>query len=464
MTATRTAFAPDTPTITFTYGTEYDVLPDDGQPLRYFRTAYARLEQHTDYTGDYRPSRITVNRVERNGDAPCNVCVNFEDDRGVSIRTWVHHSFLVPVGAAVGEVTIDQKVAALSAFMQNEIGNDDWPDAGNPSEWDEGDWLRWCEQGNRAIIERRAEIESGSVTAGFVWCAANADDFSFDYTTEEYLHNWFVRHRGDIDAIFARLQPVAASARAWDQGRVLGTKQTVYTPDGEVGLVLDSDNRIHTNGFAGQINVYKRNGGRWTNSFVPEAQVDFAVAGDPIINHEITGLFVRNDGDEMIVVTVNGVEASWRRQDCRYTGQPGVAAPEITDLIKVVDGVEYIRKDVIDADVERHSETFHKGSVENNLCGVYDRVAAQADARTTYVKYGERYKPFTVTIRETLTVERVMVIDAATDSETAICRAREQAANYPLRNIPTRVGNETVTIVGAAPTTDHTPVAVRRNR
>ena len=566
MTATRTAFAPDTPTITFTYGTEYDVLPDDGQPLRYFRTAYARLEQHSDYRGDYRPTRITVNRVERNGDAPCNVCVNFEDDRGVSIRTWVHHSFLVPVGAAVGEVTIDQKVAALSAFMQNEIGNDDWPDAGNPSEWDEGDWLRWCEQGNRAIIERRAEIESGSVTAGFVWCAANADGFSFDYTTEEYLHEWFVRHRGDIDAIFARLQPVAgqnlavdpnltrsliegdmvayqgllyrvsrsqrndettvivwreengrtqrgidvpradvywmepgvarlrrtevrdatytehcvagveylfdrvyssqdraiyvrevgatrdrgymaqssfvpilpASPRAWDQGRMPRTKQTVFTPNGEVGLVLAEDNVVHTDHRVGQIKVYKRNTGAWRDSLVPMTEVNFAVAGDPIVNNGVTGLFVRNVNDDTLDVTVNGVNANWRRQDCTYTGQPSAPKPTIENLVVVVDGVEYVRKDVIDKDIATQTAVLHKGSVEHSLCGVYDSVTAESDRRTEYIKMGQRYRNYDVQVEQTVVIRRTIRVTQVVDEATARTNARALASDYVPRNIPGR--------------------------
>ena len=135
MTATQTEFTPAIPTISFTTGTAYDVLPDDGQPLRYFRTAYSRLEQHSNYTGDYRPNYVVVSRVERNGVATCNVNVTFRDPRGVVVDTWVHHSFLVPVGAAVGEVTIEQKVAALSEHMHQSIGTEDWPDAGDPGDW-----------------------------------------------------------------------------------------------------------------------------------------------------------------------------------------------------------------------------------------------------------------------------------------------------------------------------------------
>lgn len=570
MTATQTEFTPAIPTISFTTGTAYDVLPDDGQPLRYFRTAYSRLEQHSNYTGDYRPNYVVVSRVERNGVATCNVNVTFRDPRGVVVDTWVHHSFLVPVGAAVGEVTIEQKVAALSEHMHQSIGTEDWPDAGDPGDWGDEDRAIWYEVGNRAVLERRTDIENGSVTAGHVWCeAAGRRDFSYDHTTEEFLHNWFRDERVRIDGILAALVPVAgqnlatppvdpnltrsliegdmvayegllyrvyrtqregddivtiwrdengraqrnrdvpradvywmepgvahvrradsndniypevcvrgneylfsrvyspqdraiyvhavgstralgymtqssfvpvlpASPRAWDQGRRLRTKQTVFTPNGEVGLVLAEDNVVHTDHRAGTIKVYKRTGSRWTDSLVPQTEVNFAMVGDPIVNDGVTGLFVRNDSDEMFDVTVEGVTANWRRQDCTYTGQPGAPKPTIENLVVVVDGVEYVRKDVIDKDIATQTAVLHKGSVEHSLCGVYDRVTAESDRRTEYIKMGPRYRDYDVQVEQTVVIRRTIRVTQAVDEATARTNARTLASDYTPRNIPGR--------------------------
>ena len=432
----------DHPTQHIETGRAYDVLPDGGHPLRYWRVGYTRLEQHSNYTGTHRPTRVTVDRVERNNQRDSNVAVNFTDDRGIHVQTWVHHSFLVPEGTAPAviqiDVTMDQKVDAVSQYMVESIGTEDWPDAGEPSDWGDDTRDRWFAAGNRAVLEQRATIEAGNANAGRVWCrAANVvQGFGYDTSTEEFLHQWFVDNRGTIDNLLAALTPAATpTGRPWDTGRVERTKQTVYTPDGQVGLVLAEDNVVNTNDRAGTIKVYKRNTGNWRDSYVPQSEVNFAVPGDAITNHGQTGLFVRNHNDEMLTVTVNGVQAEWRRQDCVYTGIPAVPVPPeppITDLFVTVGGIEYVRKDVVDKDLESMTGTMHRGATNHSLCGVYDEVQREADARTEYLKFGARFATYSVQVLEMVPVLRTIRVERVVDETTAQAQALQVARDYPL--------------------------------
>ncbi|MGV0949400.1 MAG: hypothetical protein ACOYB3_01920 [Azonexus sp.] len=565
------------PTQRLTAGVEMDVLPDNGYPLRYWRTAYSSLHQHGNYSGDFRPTTVTIVRVERNGDRTSNACVSFTDAGGTQRETWVHHSFLVPRGTAQGVVTVEQKVEWLNEFMGHDIGDEDWPSSGTPSEWGEDDWRAWATAGNTAVLARRTDIESGSISAGRVWCeaATGVSSFHFENDTIDYLHNWFVEHRARIDEGLAALVPAGQilsgdphAARVleagdlvayegtlyrvertqhgigdyvtlwtyegstrlpsidvsrsvvrymepgvarlrrktnrstygelcvagteyvfdrtysvWDKaiyirnvgadralgymcqsdfepvlaalpvrdvaGRVLRTKQTVYTADGQVGLVLAEDNHddsTHADRI-GRLKVYKRNTGAWRDSYLPRDEVNFAQVGDPIINDGVTGLFVRNHDDEMLVVTVNDVEAQWRRQDCRYTGQHGAPKPGIENLVVTIEGVEYVQKAVVDKDIETMVRVLHKGSVEHSLCGVYDRVTAEADRRTDYIKMGPRYRTWDVEVEQTVVIRRLIRVENVVDEETARSQARQIAGNYrPETVTSSRRGERTVAI------------------
>jgi hypothetical protein len=562
--------------------TEYDVIPAEG-PLQYWRVAYDRLERHSNYMGDFRPSRVTVRRVERNGTTSSNVEVTFRDDRGRAQSTWVHHSFLVPVGSlpVAGEVTIDQKVEWVTQFMWQSINDDEWGSSGTPSEWDEDEATAWATAGNRAVLLRRAEIESGSISAGRVWCEAT-DGFHYEQDTMDFLHQWFVDNRAAIDrglaslspeptvaeperpfeygdlavmdgrfvrvirvdaeartarifwyasengrsaqytedenvpwsrltwaepgvqrvrrkaaimsgysggglaagqevvldrvysptdrAIYVRLpeggttymcqndfEPVMPEVRRWDTGRVLRTKQAVYMEGNVLGLCLAEDNHDEARNHPDEIKVYTRENSRWVDRFYPKEQVHFAVEGDNLVHTDgTTATFVENVSDPDIRVRLaNGAETRWPRENVRYTGNPATPAPAKPNPVIVIDGIEYVRKDVIDADVETMKSTLHKGSVEHSLCGVYDRVTAQSDARTDYLKLGQRYRSYDVVVEQNVVIRRTIRVEQVTDEDTARTNAVRIATDYPPRVVEAPRRGEAAPQIRSYAITDH---------
>jgi hypothetical protein len=559
------------------------VVPAEG-PLRYWRTGYSRLEQHGNYSGSERPTRVNVRRAERNGDPTSNIEVTFRDSRGIEQRTWVHHSFLVPVGTlpVIGEVTVAQKVTWLNEFMVQQINDEEWGSSGSPSEWDEDDWDRWATAGNTAVLNSRALIESGSLNAGRVWCeAANAlSSFHYEQDTQDFLHQWFVDSRAAIDrglaslvpeaqpaatdanlshvliygdlvayegrlfrvstnqnadgvftgwasdtygshdtrtlnradvvwmepgvarlrrrtdyrstynevctpgteyvfnrvysdqdrAIYVSLdgrevgfmcqsdfEPVLPVSRRWDTGRVLRTKQAVYMEGNVIGLCLAEDNHDEARNHPNEIKVYTRERARWVDRYYPKEQVHFAVEGDNLVHTDgTTATFVSNYNDPDIDVRlVNGTEMRWPRENVRYTGNPATPAPPKPNPVVVIDGIEYVRKDVVDADVETMKATLHKGSVEHSLCGVYDRVTAQSDAKTDYVKLGMRYRDYDVVVEQNVVIRRVIRVPQATDEGTARDNARRIANDYPPRSVEVSRRGEAAPTVRSYTLTDH---------
>lgn len=113
-----------------------------------------------------------------------------------------------------------------------------------------------------------------------------------------------------------------------------------------------------------------------------------------------------------------------------------LAVEQAEGAVITVGGVEYVRKDVVDSDVETLSSTLIRASRRENLCGVYDATVSLANRRTAYVKIGERRKDRLVTVRETYSVTRIVRVDGM--------ETDEQARDEALRNL-TRVvlGTET---------------------
>jgi len=93
---------------------------------------------------------------------------------------------------------------------------------------------------------------------------------------------------------------------------------------------------------------------------------------------------------------------------------------------------------VIDKDIATQTAVLHKGSVEHSLCGVYDRVTAESDRRTEYIKMGKRYRDYDVQVEQTVVIRRTIRVTQAVDEATARTNARLLASDYVPRNIPGR--------------------------
>lgn len=99
-------------------------------------------------------------------------------------------------------------------------------------------------------------------------------------------------------------------------------------------------------------------------------------------------------------------------------------APEPSEHVITVDGVEYVRKSVVDEDTATIARILHAGAESNGLCAVYDRVVGEANAATTLLNLGGRARTRFVTVTETYTVRRVIEVPGSTSDD----HAREQAA------------------------------------
>jgi len=104
---------------------------------------------------------------------------------------------------------------------------------------------------------------------------------------------------------------------------------------------------------------------------------------------------------------------------------------EQANAVFVHDGVEYVRKDVIDSDMRVLKEKFSEAAQRENLCGVYDRVQGEVDSVTSYVKVGTRPRRWHVTVQETYTVNRVRNVTAS-GREDAERQVLEALGSVPL--------------------------------
>jgi len=322
------------------------------------------------------------------------------------------------------ETTETGPVLALMTYMDEHLYDVDWPSAGTPNDWSDNWWNTWLAAGCRAVLDRRSDIESGSVSAGEVWCGAanRAEPFSYTRRDEEFLHHWFVEHRTSIDRAIERsatAAPASATRPAYAEGR---SRQHVLLPNGLVGLVL-THSSLNS---AGEVPVYVRDAtSSWSSDLFPVESLVFAVPGDIIVGQNgsrapyagVTG------GDNNLQVTVEGMTVAWDMAGLKHEHVFAPPPPGREDLVITHNGVEYVRKDVIDDDLRKQTEILHRGSVEHSLCGVYDQVTRRADRATEYLKFGPRYRDYTVTVDQNVRVRRTFTVTGATDEETARQRA-----------------------------------------
>ena len=78
--------------------------------------------------------------------------------------------------------------------------------------------------------------------------------------------------------------------------------------------------------------------------------------------------------------------------------------------VVVVDGVEYVRRDTVDADMAALTRVLHAAADTNGLCGVYDASVAQVDQQTTYLKMGESRRSWKALVTETYTIVREVTL------------------------------------------------------
>lgn len=107
-------------------------------------------------------------------------------------------------------------------------------------------------------------------------------------------------------------------------------------------------------------------------------------------------------------------------------------APESGDNVITVDGVEYVRKSVVDEDTATIARILHTGAEANGLCAVYDRVVGEANAATTLLNLGGRTRTRYVTVTETYTVRRVIEVPNTQSDD----QARDMARRSPAINRP----------------------------
>lgn len=120
-----------------------------------------------------------------------------------------------------------------------------------------------------------------------------------------------------------------------------------------------------------------------------------------------------------------------RTTTVKWSG-PAVQAADVPDLVIDVDGVQYVRKDVLDDDVATLSRTLIRASRRENLCGVYDATINVANRRTTYLKIDPRRKDRLVTVRETYEVTRVIRVDGLETDDEAREAARSNMTRLPV--------------------------------
>jgi hypothetical protein len=221
--------------------------------------------------------------------------------------------------------------------------------------------------------------------------------------------------------------------------------------DGKMGMVLPDD----TPTTDGRIRVYIRNNGTWTNSRYPMGDLRWAVPGDVMLHDDgRRATYEANVNDPTFQARLeDGRQVTWERQYVTFAAD-ATPKPPIENLTVTIGGVEYVRKDVVDKDIETLTTITHRKSVEHALCGVYDETQRQVDAATTYMKMGARYKDYDVSVEQTIVVRRTFRVERALNEEAAIETARRFARDYTLNTVSPRRSEETVSVVRSDYPTD----------
>jgi hypothetical protein len=144
--------------------------------------------------------------------------------------------------------------------------------------------------------------------------------------------------------------------------------------------------------------------------------------GDAIYVRGNNGGTVRHGYASVSAFSVNVVEAL-RSVDVSAPG----AVESAHGPVVVVDGVEYVRRETVDADMAALTRVLHAAADSNGLCGVYDRSVEQVDQQTTYLKMGESRRSWKALVTETYTVVREVDLAGTYRSEETARASAEVA-------------------------------------
>lgn len=225
----------------------------------------------------------------------------------------------------------------------------------------------------------------------------------------------------------------------------------VALPDGSVGLVPRWTIDNHRVGDP-TYRVWRSDRSSDT-SMVEGADFYWLHRGDPITASGQETIYIGPGANEFNVQTEIGAcrsneirQTLWETHSPAEAGTPATIAETVT-----VEGVEYVRKDMIDKDMTTLKTIMHAEADRRRWCGEYDDIAARTDAEMTYLKLGLRRPAWTVSFDQTITVRRTMTLPAGEYSDEARVREYAQSVgmSYYLRsnNVSGRYGSEEVTIV-----------------
>jgi hypothetical protein len=113
---------------------------------------------------------------------------------------------------------------------------------------------------------------------------------------------------------------------------------------------------------------------------------------------------------------------------------------ETGEHVRVIDGVEWVRKATVDSDMEALTRTLHAAADSNGLCGVYDRTVVQVDEATEFLKMGAARGRYRAVITETYTITREIDVPNEHRSEEQARRRAETAEALRVGAIPGATG------------------------
>lgn len=132
----------------------------------------------------------------------------------------------------------------------------------------------------------------------------------------------------------------------------------------------------------------------------------------------------------------NGTASQWI-----YVGHadfvlPEGATPAKPDPTVTIDGVEYVRKDVVDADVTAMKAALHAEADRRGWCSDYDDIMRRADGLTEYVKMGHRREAMTATWETTVVIRRTFESGEGDRSEAGLRNLVSSIAEaWPIREM-----------------------------
>lgn len=446
-------------------GSLVNIRPDTS-PLRYWASSRSGLMVHSSYAGEFRPSVVTVIRHDAAGD-PRNIRVSFTDPEGDTQETWMDVTEIAQPGldySAIDAATVEflrttelrRNAGTLAARGNLRRDLQDAIHATVRAMVDDyRGGTRWTStrEAGRAFWTNAVRI-ARTEGRGF------ASDYSAHDESCDQMGEWL---RATILPLVDSLPTVPVqtlneeSWPAWEQAGP-GMAVPAYTREGTLVMV----DQVHSDG---SVSAWQASGTptafgsstmlrRVTKETRLEVTSDDDHLGRPVgaTVYYVSTLSGRRDREQSIHVsdypnTVDGDHMGYKylRSVRVHAEQP--VPVQVVDATVVVDGVEYVRKDVIDRDIKHMVETLHKGAVDNGLCPVYDKTQRAVDAGTQFIKMGSRYRTFDVTVEQTIVVSRTFRVDSAV-TETA---AQEQAASLAnvnrLLTVTGRIDGETVRVV-----------------